>query len=256
MAAVLGDPRAIERVLAITRQFVVPYCRARIGSQNRTFASADDIAQEVCLAVLTALPGYRDQERPFLALIYGIAAHKVADAYRAANRDTPGTIDINAVHFAPDPDHQAVLADELRLLGHESDGSTRRLGESGVSELMARSSFGTRSAQAARTRGSRHNLDDRAAKLVTGVLRSHDSNAEDDAMRTDLPTRMGELLRMLPDKHREIVILRIVIGLSVEETAQAIGSTPGAVRVAQHRALARLRTFLGTEEESDARSSH
>ena len=34
--------------------------------------------------MLTALPGYRDQGRPFLAFVYGIAAHKVADAHRAA----------------------------------------------------------------------------------------------------------------------------------------------------------------------------
>jgi RNA polymerase sigma-70 factor (ECF subfamily) len=32
----------------------------------------------------------------------------------------------------------------------------------------------------------------------------------------------------------------------VEETAEAVGSTPGAVRVAQHRALSRLRDLLTT----------
>ena len=45
----------------------------------------------------------------------------------------------------------------------------------------------------------------------------------------------------LPDKQREILILRIVVGMSAEETAEAVGSTPGAVRVAQHRALAKLK---------------
>jgi RNA polymerase sigma-70 factor (ECF subfamily) len=35
------------------------------------------------------------------------------------------------------------------------------------------------------------------------------------------------------------------VGLTAEETADAIGSTPGAVRVAQHQALARLRTTAG-----------
>src|SRR5690349_18768380 len=58
-AAVEGDPRAIERVLASIRPLVVRYCRARVGRQERNFASADDVAQEVCLAVLTALPSYR-----------------------------------------------------------------------------------------------------------------------------------------------------------------------------------------------------
>jgi RNA polymerase sigma-70 factor (ECF subfamily) len=55
---------------------------------------------------------------------------------------------------------------------------------------------------------------------------------------------MSRLLGVLPDKQREILILRVVNGLSAEETAEAVGSTPGAVRVAQHRALARLRKAI------------
>src|SRR3954465_15083938 len=100
-AAVEGDPRAIDRVLASIRPLVVRYCRARVGRQERTFASADDVAQEVCLAVLTALPSYRDQGRPFLALVYGIAAHKVADAHRAAARN----------RAAPAPEAPAAASD-------------------------------------------------------------------------------------------------------------------------------------------------
>ena len=46
-AAVDGDPRAIGRLLAFIRPMVVRYCRARVGRQERTFASADDVAQEV-----------------------------------------------------------------------------------------------------------------------------------------------------------------------------------------------------------------
>lgn len=53
---------------------------------------------------------------------------------------------------------------------------------------------------------------------------------------------MNALLQVLPEKQREILILRVVVGLSAEETADAVGSTPGAVRVAQHRALARLKS--------------
>ena len=77
-AAVEGDPQAVGRVLASIRPLVVRYCRARVGRQERSFASADDVAQEVCLAVLTALPSYRNQGRPFLAFVYGIAAHKAS----------------------------------------------------------------------------------------------------------------------------------------------------------------------------------
>jgi len=52
------------------------------------------------------------------------------------------------------------------------------------------------------------------------------------------------LLQRLPEAQREILILRVAVGMSTEETALAIGMSPGAVRVAQHRALARLRTML------------
>ncbi|RZS37083.1 RNA polymerase sigma factor (sigma-70 family) [Herbihabitans rhizosphaerae] len=67
-------------------------------------------------------------------------------------------------------------------------------------------------------------------------------------MQDELSHRMADLLQILPDKQREIVVLRIVVGLSAEETADAVGSTPGAVRVAQHRALSRLRKSLSAEE--------
>ena len=52
---------------------------------------------------------------------------------------------------------------------------------------------------------------------------------------------MNEPLSTLPEKHREILILRLVVGMSAEETAAAVGSTAGAVRVAQHRAIAKLK---------------
>ena len=41
----------------------------------------------LCLAAIQALPRYQDQGRPFLAFVYGIASHKVADAHRAAGRN-------------------------------------------------------------------------------------------------------------------------------------------------------------------------
>ncbi len=169
--AMTGDRRAVERVLTIIRPLVVRYCRARLGAPDRSSASADDVAQEVCLAVLTALPGYRVQGKPFLAFVYGIAAHKVIDAHRAASRNRSEPV-------ADVPDSTEVADPEQR------------------------------------------------------------------ALRVELSGEMGELLARLPDKQREIIVLRVVVGLSAEETAEAVGSTPGAVRVAQHRALARLRRSL------------
>jgi RNA polymerase sigma-70 factor (ECF subfamily) len=171
-AAVNGDPVAIDEVLRWIRPLVLRYCRTRVGGQERTFTSADDVAQEVCIAVLTALPSYRDQGRPFLAFVYGIAAHKVADAHRSAAR--------NRTEPVPDVPDTTDLAD----------------------------------------------------------------GPEAQVMNGEFAGRMARLLESVSDKQREILHLRIVVGLSVEETADAVGSTPGAVRVAQHRALNRLRDLL------------
>ena len=53
-------------------------------------------------------------------------------------------------------------------------------------------------------------------------------------------------LAAITDEQREILWLRVVLGLSTEQTATAVGSTPEQVRLAQHRALNRLRRELDT----------
>jgi RNA polymerase sigma-70 factor (ECF subfamily) len=167
-----GDQGALDRLMSLVRPLIVRYTRARVGVQDRSFASADDIAQEVCLAVLAALPSYQDQGRPFLAFVYGIAAHKVADAHRVAARNRSEPV----ARVPEEPDQEI--------------------------------------------------------------------GPEQRAVRGELAGEMAELLKVLPPKLREIVVLRIVVGLSAEETAAAVNSTPGAVRVAQHRALTLLRASL------------
>ena len=84
--AVGGQPAAIESLLEHIRPMVVRYCRARLGRITGQYQVADDVAQEVCIAVLSALPRYRDMGRPFASFVFGIASHKVADAVRAAAR--------------------------------------------------------------------------------------------------------------------------------------------------------------------------
>lgn len=167
--AVGGNRDALREVLEIIRPIVVRYCRARVGATERSGLSADDVAQEVCLAAITALPRYKDQGRPFLAFVYGIAAHKVADTHRAAGRNRAEPTDVVPERY------------------------------------------------------------------------SLEAGPEQRALDSESAARMNKLLSVLPEKQREILILRVVVGMSAEETAEAVGSTPGAVRVAQHRALARLK---------------
>ena len=174
--AMTGDRTAVGRVLATIRPLVVRYCRARLGPGDPSAVSAEDVAQEVCVAVLSALPTYRFRDRPFVAFVYTVAARKMIDAHRAATRNRSEPV-------ADVPDSMEV-----------GDGPEQR------------------------------------------------------ALRVELSGEMARLLDQLPDKQREILVLRVVVGLSAEETAEAVGSTPGAVRVAQHRALARLRKSMPEEE--------
>src|SRR5258706_15703202 len=89
--AAAGDPEAKGALFALLRPSIVRYCRARLARASSGYDLADDVAQEVCLAVLSALPRFRDLGRPFSAFAFGIAAHKVADAQRAAMRSASVT---------------------------------------------------------------------------------------------------------------------------------------------------------------------
>ena len=168
--AVRGDARATDSLLVEVRRLVVRYCRARLGRLPGCEQTADDAAQEVCIAVLNALPRYRDEGRPFEAFVFGIAAHKVADAQRASGRAAVPTSDL--------PD---------------------------------------------------------SADL--------DPGPEDRAMSSDDAAQLRRLLDQLPPNLRELLVLRVAVGLSADDTGRALGMTPGAVRVAQHRALHRLRAL-------------
>lgn len=51
-------------------------------------------------------------------------------------------------------------------------------------------------------------------------------------------------LRGLPERQRQVVALRILLGMSGEETAQELGITTGSVGTHLHRALAALRPVV------------
>ncbi|MEV1289141.1 RNA polymerase sigma factor ShbA [Micromonospora sp. NPDC049679] len=168
------DPAATAALLVEIRPGLVRYCRARLGRIGGAYTTADDVAQEVCLAVFRALPRYREQGSPFSAFVYGIAAHKVADAQRAAIRDsavTPTDTYLERPDAAPGPEQQALA--------------------------------------------------------------------------TDLARRLSVLLGHLTATQREIIILRVAVGLPADEVGAVVGMSAAAVRVTQSRALARLRTLAG-----------
>jgi RNA polymerase sigma-70 factor (ECF subfamily) len=56
--------------------------------------------------------------------------------------------------------------------------------------------------------------------------------------------RVRALLLALPTTQREVLLLRVIVGLSAAETAAALGLAVGSVRVLQHRAISALRRQL------------
>ena len=70
---------------------------------------------------------------------------------------------------------------------------------------------------------------------------------ETAVLRLETSAYVATLLGQLPDAQAEILRLRVAAGLSADETAHVLGMTAGAVRVAQHRALTRLRDLVAGE---------
>ena len=66
------------------------------------------------------------------------------------------------------------------------------------------------------------------------------SSAEVDAL-AGLTPETAEAMRQLTDDQREIIFLRLVADLPIEEVAALTGRSVGAVKAMQHRALASMR---------------
>lgn len=116
-AAQAGDEAARDRLLAEIRPLVVRYCWARMGHVANARCAVEDVAQEVCLAILRALPRYRDTGRPFLAFVFAIAARKVADERcRAARSATPVACLPERPDIAAGPEEYSLRAEDARLV--------------------------------------------------------------------------------------------------------------------------------------------
>lgn len=74
-------------------------------------------------------------------------------------------------------------------------------------------------------------------------------DVEDDAMTRMAAGRAHQMLALLPRDQRDVLLLRVVADLSLEEAATAMDRTIGAVKALQHRALASLRRRLEELEE-------
>ncbi|WP_165367397.1 RNA polymerase sigma factor [Phytoactinopolyspora endophytica] len=73
------------------------------------------------------------------------------------------------------------------------------------------------------------------------VLDRLGGDAEQDALDVIGRRRVYELCALLSDDQREVVLLRIVADLTVEQVAQVVGKSAGAVKALQRRGLNAIR---------------
>ena len=85
-------------------------------------------------------------------------------------------------------------------------------------------------------------------------LDAHDLNAQvgDHAAAVTERDAIVRAVAQLPQRQREVVILRFFADLSVPETAAAIGASAGAVKTHTSRALSTLRAALTDAPESSS----
>jgi RNA polymerase sigma-70 factor (ECF subfamily) len=72
-------------------------------------------------------------------------------------------------------------------------------------------------------------------------------DAERDAMERLGNETVGRLLARLSPDQADVLLLRVLGDLTIDEVAAALGKRPGAVKALQRRALASLRRAISTE---------
>jgi RNA polymerase sigma-70 factor (ECF subfamily) len=87
----------------------------------------------------------------------------------------------------------------------------------------------------------------------------HDSpadSAESDALARIGTTQVQQLLDGLTPDHREVLALRVVGDLSVEQTAVVMRRSAGSIKQLQRRALIALRAQLGDDPANGVTGTH
>ena len=97
-----------------------------------------------------------------------------------------------------------------------------------------------------------HRMEQRRPPVTGDDLPVEDPapSAEELALAGLAHGRAADLLARLTEAQQEVLVLRVVSGLSLEETAEVVGRPVTAVKRLQARALERLRRGISDEEVS------
>jgi RNA polymerase sigma factor (sigma-70 family) len=81
------------------------------------------------------------------------------------------------------------------------------------------------------------------AELATTAV----DDVENEVMRRLSEQRVRRLCDQLVPDQRDVLLLRMVADMTLEQTAEALGKSTGAVKALQHRSVAALRRLLERE---------
>jgi RNA polymerase sigma-70 factor (sigma-E family) len=86
-------------------------------------------------------------------------------------------------------------------------------------------------------------------ELPHGEMPDRAAAGPDAYAGVELESLLGTAVRALPVRQRAVVVLRFFEDLSVEETAELLGCTPGTVKSQSAKAMRTLRAALPVKEE-------
>ena len=99
-----------------------------------------------------------------------------------------------------------------------------------------------------------HRRNGRERRIRPAEVRDVQDDDSADALLADDEARLvRDAFGRLGPADQELLHLRVVVGLSSDEVAEVLGRRPGAVRMAQARALQRLRSLLSVDEGTASR---
>jgi len=90
-------------------------------------------------------------------------------------------------------------------------------------------------------------VEDEEGEQIESLLPRDDTNSLEAAMDRFDSVRAVEAIRELPDLYREVLTLRYVSSLSIQEIAAYIEESENVVSVRLHRGLKRLRALLESQ---------
>ena len=99
--------------------------------------------------------------------------------------------------------------------------------------------------QAGNTRRGTRRRERRHA-LVAARPRAYEPEPGEAIEQTDERRRLIVALSALPEKDRQVLIIRYLLDYSEAETAEVLGCAPGTVKSRGSRALAKIRTHINT----------